>query len=226
MDMYANFQKTITRQVWKQVNTSKKNTICSEPDCYSNCHLSCKMPFSFERYRMKLCSVFGYGTSTLCKVCSHHFQSHNHLRAGWSLESEDGTDIDPDARMRFESAHSEQERKEVLRAEASREIEAMKVTMIEGMNLLRELIGSYAGLSLSGNFSAQIEKAVSLFSMTRKTLLMNGGSGKTIELLDENISMLQQKIAVIRAAADHDHAYSPDVDILSISTASVYSTSD
>jgi len=156
------------------------------------------MQFSFQRYRFKLCSAFGHGKSSTCRVCGHHYSTHRHVKAHWELK--DVITVNQDARKRFESAHSEQERKEALRAQVTVEIATMKSSMRVSMEQIRRLVESYANISLSGSFSVQIERSVDMLVMTRDTIRTEGGDESTIMSLGETIGRLQAKLEVVRDA--------------------------
>lgn len=55
------------------------NTLCDHPGCYSNCHLKCQLPHSFDTEIFKNCACMAGSCQTgVCAQCKHSYVTHYH----------------------------------------------------------------------------------------------------------------------------------------------------
>ena len=55
------------------------NTLCDHPGCYSNCHLNCGLPHSFDTDVFKNCACMaGSSQVNVCVKCNHSYVTHYH----------------------------------------------------------------------------------------------------------------------------------------------------
>ena len=81
----ANFRFSETKPAkWVAVNTHRHNTLCGEKGCYSNCHESCNLDYSFDKETFRNCWCIHSSTKTdHCVVCGHHYTKHYHNEVRW-----------------------------------------------------------------------------------------------------------------------------------------------
>ena len=158
MKQYENFKGVITSKVWKQERTSSHNTLCSEPDCYSNCHVQCGLKFSLDPEQLLSCSAIKGGES--CRECNHSYDSHRHYNSIWKLEDHRQENIDHKAEEKYNKAKREKNDRETMIVNLDKVISGLNSELEEALLSLERSTESYAGLSLSGSFAGQIEKSV------------------------------------------------------------------
>jgi len=66
------FCTTQTIGKWKTVTTPDHNTLCGAADCYSVCHPSCGLTFSFDKNTFYYCAAM---TGNYCNQCGHHYSA-------------------------------------------------------------------------------------------------------------------------------------------------------
>ena len=55
------------------------NTLCDHPGCYSNCHLQCKLPHSYDPEVFKNCACMVESSQPgVCAICKHNYVTHYH----------------------------------------------------------------------------------------------------------------------------------------------------
>jgi len=105
MKQYKNFRSVITSQIWVQETTSRHNTLCSQPDCYSNCHVQCNLGFSLNAATFLQCAAMGGGTK--CLQCNHSYDTHRHYNSLWKLKDHSQDKVDRDAEAKYKKAKRE-----------------------------------------------------------------------------------------------------------------------
>lgn len=89
------------RPVKTQVTTLFHNTLCSRPECYSNCHKQCKLGFSLDPNTFKPCGAM---TDGRCKKCRHPAINHRHYSSTWEETMDTQVVVDKDAQRKFYAA--------------------------------------------------------------------------------------------------------------------------
>ncbi|PFH47861.1 hypothetical protein AMATHDRAFT_76995 [Amanita thiersii Skay4041] len=75
--------------------TPSHNTLCSHPDCYSNCHISCGLEFTLAPAALRGCLAMSGET---CKQCGHSYLDHRHYNVEWQQEDDVQKSVDTLAR--------------------------------------------------------------------------------------------------------------------------------
>lgn len=181
-----------------QVTTSSHNTLCSRPDCYSNCHTNCSLFFSLDPDIFEGCSVM---KNAYCNACEHPATDHRHFNSLWEDATDTQVVVDEDAKQKFHAASRDKSRYQdaLKKIEASirdldGQIESLKVD-------IGRLCHSYQSLSLSGSFSGQISKLVRLFELTVEAQQTNGVDPQTIAMMVNSLDMMRQKQKLVDEAA-------------------------
>src|SRR5258706_3176538 len=165
MDGLSKFERIINAPVWKQQPASTLNYLCITPDCHSTCGVKHSFAGVFLLWPRQFSS---------CSQCSHPHLSHFHLRSTWEQVLEAQLSVDDDMRKRWEEAKDENERTEALLATSKSAVEDLSRIIDDAMDDLAGLAEEYASLSLSGSFSAPLEKAIWLLEQRCKGMEEKG----------------------------------------------------
>ena len=175
MKQYENFKSVITSKLWVQENTLTHNTLCAEPNCYSNCHIKCRLFFSLSPYIIRFCSAIAGHNS--CRKCNHSYHSHRHYHSEWKQQVHSQTKIDLD-----------------------QVILDLDLDLEQALISLGGLTESYARLSLSGCFAGQVKKSIMLLETNLEAMRNNGTDSKSIEMMEKSLESMKQKLRVVEAA--------------------------
>lgn len=186
------------RPVKSQVTTPSHNTLCSWPDCYSNCHIECKLNFSLDPEIFKGCAAM---VNECCKKCRHPAIDHRHFNSIWEDTLDTQVVVDEDAKRKFHAASKDKNRYqgaltkiEAATRDLDSQIENLKVE-------IGNLCHSYQSLSLSGSFAGQIAKSVRLFELNLEALQANGADPQTIRTMEESLETMRRKEKLVDEAA-------------------------
>ncbi len=137
--------------VWKQQPASTLNYLCNTPDCHSTCGVEHSLVGVVLLFPMQL---------SLCSKCNHPHLSHFHLRSTWKQVHEAQLSVDDSMRRQWKAAQNKKERTQALIATSESALGDLSGIIDEAMDELARLAEEYARLSLSGSFSAPLEKAI------------------------------------------------------------------
>ena len=139
--LYKDFETTREVEVVKTVPTPEErhNTLCEVPGCYSNCHMPCYLPKSFEQEKFKSCAAMG-GTE-ICKVCGHSYRHHHHNEVKFEKVKEKKEFVDEAMKAKFNKAASMEQGADYLRQGLQIRREEL---LHKKYNLLQELFGKMA----------------------------------------------------------------------------------
>ena len=197
MKQYENFKSVISSKVWKQEKTSSHNTLCSEPDCYSNCHIECGLKFSLDSEIFLRCKAMDGKT---CLKCNHSYNSHRHYNSLWKLEDHKQESIDHDAEQKYKRAMREKNNRETLIVDLDKVISGLDSELDKALSSLGRLTEAYARLSLSGSFAGQVEKSVRLMETRLEAMRKDQEDHKSIEMFEKSLENMKQKLKVVEAA--------------------------
>lgn len=128
--LHKNFENEIVRHVSEK--TSRHNTICGAPGCYSNCHKSCNLDKSFDKEAFKSCWCIK--NDNTCRVCGHSYRSHYHDEVLFEKKREKV--INEETKRKFDEAKSAEERSKIEK----KEIEEKKRKTKEEKQRLSEVL--------------------------------------------------------------------------------------
>ena len=117
--LHAGFRTTQVVQRWVREDTSYTNTICGARGYYKNCHMHCILDMSLDAQTLQSCSIMAR-THPYCNECGHHYTQHYHGYSLHHLQKEETELIDKEAKKKFETAKSMEERAQIMKAECSR----------------------------------------------------------------------------------------------------------
>ena len=101
--------------VYRAVPTPDKrhNTLCGASGCYSNCHIPCYLPKSYEEEKFKQCRAMG-GTDK-CQVCGHSYRHHYHNEVVFEKVTEREDFLDEEVKEKFKVETDMKQRADLLR---------------------------------------------------------------------------------------------------------------
>ena len=198
MKQFRNYQSVITKQVWVQSPTQRHNTVCSLPDCYSNCHISCSLGFTLEPKDLLACAAMaGYES---CQKCGHSYLDHRHYNSQWKQEDDTQTTIDKDAEKKHREAERNNTLQERMLADLKSAIVSLDVDMEESLGRVGLLTEAYAKLSLSGCFAGQVRKSVRLLETNLQAMQSNQADPKSVEAVERSLENMKAKLKLVQEA--------------------------
>ncbi|KAF8887987.1 hypothetical protein CPB85DRAFT_289458, partial [Mucidula mucida] len=198
MKTYQAYEKVISRPVWSQKETPRHNTLCTAPGCYSNCHEPCKLDFSLDPKAMYACGAMKHGR--MCEHCSHAPEQHRHFNSLWERKNEEQITVDEEARTQYTTAKSKKEQQELILEEMKTQCGKFSARIKDQTTEIGRLAEEYSKISLSGNMSAQVEKALRMLEMHQETMRGNGTDPETLSAMDMNLKMVRDKLDLLRKA--------------------------
>jgi len=118
----------------------------------------------------------------------------------WQTKVDSRTDVDENARDRFNSAKTEKEMKYELIMEIDRNLKTLSKAIEDDMKELAFLAEGYASLSLSGSYASQFEEGVQHMRHMIKTMRADGRDKEIIRVVEENVNRLEKKLAILKDA--------------------------
>ena len=164
--LYSDFKTTRQVEVVKPVPTPNQghNTLCGAPGCYSNCHLPCYLPKSYDPEMFRKCRAMG-GTET-CKVCGHRYQHHYHNEMVFKKFKEREEFVDEAMKKKFEEETNMEQRAIIMRQALQKRREKL---LHKKNSLLQELNGKITEFQKLGiskqNYAKLLEKQLDVVEL-------------------------------------------------------------
>ena len=191
MDGFSKFEKIINAQVWKQQPAPTLNYLCITPDCYSTCGVKHSFASIFLLWPRQFSS---------CSQCNHPHLSHFHLRSTWQQMHDAPLSVDEDTRTQWEAAKDEKARAEALLVTSKNALEDLSRIIDEAMDELARLAEEYGRLSLSGSFSAPLEKVISLLEQWCKGMEEKGVPSELLTKVRTTLDNMKMRLDLLRQA--------------------------
>ncbi|EDR10209.1 uncharacterized protein LACBIDRAFT_318382 [Laccaria bicolor S238N-H82] len=194
----ANFKLVIQRRIWETQISVTQNTVCHFPLCYTNCHEECSGGFTLGRWKLIECRRLANNRG-ICKECRHPITYHQHDKVAWCEKVEEKNCIDNETAT-------------VSIAQVLETIETYKKEIEEGTVGIGRLAEQYSELSLSGSFSGQVGKSVTLFE-THLENMRNKSDPESVKRIEESLNQLKNKLRLLQDAAKaaHKKVYRPTI---------------
>ena len=193
MGAFSHFEKIINSPVWRQQPTPTRNYLCTKPHCYSTCGVQHSVGRVLMLFPMQ---------PILCYKCHHPHWSHFHLRSEWVQVQETQVLVDDNMKKQWEAAKGEKEMTEALVTTSRRALGDLGHAMDEAMGELARLAEDYACLSLSGCFSAPLEKATRLLEQRCRGMEEKGVSPEQLERMHGSLEQMKERLDVLRRAKE------------------------
>jgi len=137
-----------------------------------------------------------------CSVCTHPHLFHFHLRSEWVEVPQTRVSVDSDMKRQWEAAKNEKERTDALAETSQRTLDDLGRIIDEAMDELAQLADDYAELSLSGSFSAPLEKAIWLLEQQCKGMEEKGVGPKQLAKVRSRLEEMKMRLDVLRQAQE------------------------
>ena len=184
--MEACSKKPLNTPVWKQQRTSHSNYLCNVPDCHSNCH-SLRLFTSISRLlRLR------------CATCNHSHRSHSRTGHVWAQENDTQASVDEG----WEAAKVEKEDTELLISTYESALKDLNDAIDINLDNLARLAEDYAARSLSGPFSAHVEKAIRLLEHRYMDMERKGVSKEQLEKMEDSVDLTKRKLELVKMAEE------------------------
>jgi len=188
MEAFSHFERIINAVVWKQQPDSTLNYLCSAPNCYATCGVKHSVAGVFLLFPRQF---------SLCSKCNHPHLSHFHLRSKWVQVHEGQVSVDDNMRKQWEAAKNDKERTDALLATSRSALDDLRRSIDEAMDELARLAGAYACLSLSGSFSAPLEKAIRLLEQRCNGMEEKGVSLELLAKVRESLEHMRGRLDLL-----------------------------
>ena len=189
----STFELIINALVWKQQPAPTLNYLCIAPDCHSTCGVNQSVTSIFRLFPKQF---------SPCSECKHPHLSHFHLYSTWEQVYEAQLSVDDNMKKLWEAAKDEKERTEVLLATSKRALGDLGIIIDEAMDELARLAEEYASLSLSGSFSAPLEKAISLLEQRCKGMEEKGVGLELLTKVRSSLEHMKGRLDLLRKARE------------------------
>jgi hypothetical protein len=118
----------------------------------------------------------------------------------WQQVIDTQVSIDKDMKEKWEKAKSGKEKNEALIATSQEVLNQLDQVIDNATKDLAQLVEDYAGLSLSGSFSAQVKSAVRLLEQKYKAMETKGVSQEQLEKVKGSLDVMKKKLVLLEAA--------------------------
>lgn len=169
------------------------------PGCYGNCHEDCGLDFSLDPKKLAPCDAMDEA-GVMCLKCGHKRVDHRHYNSLWKEVEEKERVVDQEARKKYLDATTEKEKKEAFLQSVQNAIDELTKDVDESTVELGRLAEEYAGLSLSGSFASQVEKAIQLMELNIEKMRNDGSDPEMVKKLEASMKGMQDKLQVLRDA--------------------------
>ena len=132
-----------------------------------------------------------------CIECSHPITHHRHDKVAWDEKLEKRNRIYDETTA-------------VSIAEVQKTIKTYNKEIEEATEEIGNLADRYSKLSLSGSFSGQVEKSVTLIE-THLESISNKSDSENVKQMEESLKKLKKKLRLLQDAAKaaHEKVYHP-----------------
>ncbi|CAE6514417.1 unnamed protein product [Rhizoctonia solani] len=195
--------KAQTEPTWETVETEEYNTICVEPTCHSNCHISCSIPFSLDGATLgNCCCAFhanwgstARGLAAECTECGHTAQEHRHH---YHKHEKKPRPIPEETKEALRSAATSEQTAAAALIFAEQRIKTSNADIQKAQATIRGLIEGYNQLALSHDFVGHIRSAIKMLQAHKSNLETEGAAEGDIQLIDQNIEQFQCKLDLLQ----------------------------
>ncbi|VDC07470.1 unnamed protein product [Peniophora sp. CBMAI 1063] len=193
MSKSSDYEKKVDTLVWKHVPTKMVNTLCSETGCYSNCHVGCTYDFTLDPQALRRCHAMKWFWAE-CSYCNHPLEKHSHFRAVWKQVEDVAVEIDREKKEKWDKAKQGKERDEAAQAALEQTLDNLKASIGDSMTKVADLTSEYANLTLSGSFTALIDKAIALYDQKLHAMRASGSvDNEQLQKVEEGLIAMKKK---------------------------------
>ena len=190
---FSKFEGILNALVWRQQPAQTLNYLCIASNCHSTCGVDHSVAGVFLLFPRQFSS---------CSKCNHPHLSHFHLYSTWEQVYGAQLSVDDNTRRQWEAAKDEKERTKALLATSKRALEDLSRIIDEAMDELARSAEEYASLSLSGSFSAPLEKAVWLLEQRCRGMEENGVGLELLTKVRSSLEHMKGRLDLLRKAKE------------------------
>ena len=184
--MEACSKKPLNTPAWKQQRITYSNYLCNAPECHSNCH-------SFRLFTPILRLL-----RLRCAKCNHSHRSHSRTRHVWAQENDMQGSVDEG----WEANKAAKEETELLIATCESGLKDINDAMDRSLDDLARLTEDFATLSLSGPFSAHVEKAIRLLEHRYMEMERKGLRQEELDKMGDRLDLTRRKLELVKMAEE------------------------
>ena len=187
MEGFAYFERIINALVWEQHPDSTRNYLCTTPSCYATCGIRHSVGQVLSLFPKQLAS---------CSECGHLHLSHYHLYSKWVQVKRVWVSVDDNMKKQWVAARNDKEKTAALVEVCKGALNSLSRVMDKDMDELAKLAAEYSRLSLSGSFSAHLEKAILLIEQRCEVM-----AEKNVGV--EQLAKMQRSLVHLKERLDH-----------------------
>ena len=143
-----------------QVNTDYYNTLCTERNCTSNCHVHCNLDMITDANQFKYCWCMGGGDR--CRICGHEYYLHRHAYLLHKEWEETWWETDPEKERKFLDAKTNEERAVLLKKELQEKRDAIIQKKEKLFAILLEAIDEFQALGINRSFKKVLQNQIDI----------------------------------------------------------------
>eukprot|EP00731_Ephydatia_muelleri_P017206 Em0010g304a len=202
-----NEEFTTTFKVRKVIVTATKmhNTICSAPNCNSNCHISCCLSKTLDKENLRSCTCMDKGNDYKCKQCGHSYLDHFHSESVFEIREEENILTDKERKRKFEEAKTQEELCVMINAEYNAKLELCKEYMENKKVVLIATVERFEALGSSPSYEKLLECQVYVLDQS----INAQQRGDDLQLLKATKKDLEDKLSIVRGAKIDVQSESP-----------------
>ena len=151
-------------------------------------------PFSVDPNNLRGCNAMSGG---MCRVCNHSLSLHHPYHVQWVKVIDKQVTVDQNTKKKWDDAKNGRERTAALIQAGEKALKGYKDVIDGATNDLAVLADEYAQLSLSGSFSAQLEKATGLLEQKYKGMEEKEVGKEQLEMVKEGLDKMKKKLAIM-----------------------------
>ncbi|KAJ7048353.1 hypothetical protein C8F01DRAFT_117971 [Mycena amicta] len=206
INVYSKFEQSVETKIWKHVPTDYNNTLCAARGCYSICHEHCSLDFSLDPAVLRGCRAMGLlprifrFVQAKCTVCDHPMEQHGHWGAVWKQHDETQITVDDGMKAKWQSAKEGKAKREAALQAMRQALADIDRVVERNMVKLADLAEEHGKMSLSGSFSAQLERGIMLLEMHLTSLRESNTDSEQMKRLEANVAELKRRLDVLKEA--------------------------
>lgn len=185
-----NFQTTQTIPKHYPEKTSRHNTLCGAPDCYSNCHVPCYLNKAMDKEEIRYCATIG---GTNCVECGHHYTLHYHNEVIWIKKIETKQFVDGVMKLKFENARSMEEKARLFKEDMEAKRKQSEEEKAKLSHKLLLVIEEFQVLGIGRNYAKLLESQLSVINLRIK-----GSDPKLVASLRKTKDQLEKKLKLVQ----------------------------
>jgi hypothetical protein len=135
------------------------------------------------------------GSDNNCTLCGHSYLDHRHDYYLW--KQGEGIETVVDERKLFDAKKSGAGRQEEMKAALERAIARLEAELQESLAEVALHAAAYSKLSLTGSFTALIQRTVRLLETTAEAMRNNNSDIDSIKVVEKSLEVVKKKLDLV-----------------------------